>query len=447
MNLRFFGSFLILPSIIGALGARAQEASPEAPPAEAAKDEALPTMPTLADFVTAGAAHAAANLEAEAIIGQREREHEQAILGLLPVLSANAAYTRNQTEASVSIPDATGQVTSIVITPQNQLDFTVRLDATLVDVGAFYGIGSASLRVESAQLSKQATELDVEREVTQAYWQRVAAEAVVRSAERSIAVAIENRRVVAVRKEADLASELDLDRADSAIARAKQTLADATLSKSLAARKLRTLTGLAADGAAPTFEAKLEPAAPLQSLEDRAANTPSVLLAAKNVESAEASETVSWLGLVPRISASAQERFTNAAGFGPSPVYSIALQAEWRLDPAVIGRSRTEGATLKVAQASHARAVSAANAAIEDAWLEVESRTEAVRSARSEALTATRAAANAKLLYQANKASQLEVITADRDALAAEVNRIQAEANLELSRALLLLAQRQGTAP
>lgn len=63
--------------------------------------------------------------------------------------------------------------------------------------------------------------------------------------------------------------------------------------------------------------------------------------------------------------------------------------------------------------------------AIEDAWLEA---------------TARQEAAVALVQYEANEASQLDVIVAERDALKAEVARVQADANLELARALLRLA-------
>lgn len=101
---------------------------------------------------------------------------------------------------------------------------------------------------------------------------------------------------------------------------------------------------------------------------------------------------------------------------------------------------RSQAAAQRLAQVRRESRLHEAEDAIEDAWLEVESRREAAKAARSEQAAAKKAADVARSLYLANKATQVDVIVAERDLLQAEVNRIQADASLELARANLRLA-------
>ncbi|MBK6517954.1 MAG: TolC family protein [Polyangiaceae bacterium] len=397
-------------------------------------------LPPLAEFVAAARSKAPATLEAEAVLEQRKAEKEQAILSVLPVFTASASYTRNQYESAVDIPTGGGAVETVVVAPHDQLDAALRLDVFLLDARAFYRIGAADARIDSAALTSSATQREVERAVTLAYYQRVAAEAVERSAERAVTVADENKKVVQARREAEVASDLDLERASAAVDRAKQTLAEARLQRSLATRKLKSLSGKDATGTAPPLAADLGPGVPLSTLEGKEANQPLVKSAKEDVRAAEIQQTSSWLVLVPRVSAFAQERFSNATGFGGEvATWSVGVVAEWRLDPAAIGAARTDAAVTRLAEARYAKLTQDAKDAIEDAWLEVAARREAALAARSEEVAAKKAASVAKSLYEVNKASQLDVILADRDVLSAEVARVQADANLELARANLRL--------
>jgi outer membrane protein TolC len=438
-----FAPFLLLSSLLAATPAVSQEQPAEEQPqiAEPRQKPLEPSaLPPLDAFVRGGRSKALSMAEARAIVEQREVEHEQAILTLLPSFTATASYTRNQYESTVDIPTGPTTTDRIVVTPQDQLDATFRVDVTFLDARGIRRAGAADVRVDAARLQLGGADLDTERAVTRAYWERVAAEAVERAALGAMATAEANVKMVAARHDVDLASDLDLERAKAAVDRSKQTLAEARLSRGLATRKLKSLTGIDASASAPEIAADVSSPAPLGTYAGRESGSALVRASAEEVRAAEIVAESSWLVLVPRLTGSFSERFTNASGFGESPLWALSLIAEWRVDPALIGAARTEAAVARVAAARHARTVQDAGDAIQDAWLEVEARKEAALAARSEAAAAKRGAAVARAQYEANKASQLDVIVAERDALQAEVARVQADANLELSRAFLRLA-------
>lgn len=418
--------FLSLGIIIHASAARADEAATALPPRSA--------------FVAASRTAAPASREAQATLEQRKAERDEAVIRLLPSLSASASYTRNQFEAAAELP-AGGGTQRIVITPRDQLDATLRVDVRVFDLPAYFRIRSTEASVDAAGSTALATDRDVERAVTQAFWERVGADAVVRAAERALSVAEENERVVRARRDAEIASDLDWERARAAIDRARQTLAEAKLSKGLATRKLESLTGLDASGKAPELEADLGRTSPVASYLRLAPYVPSVRAKEADVFASEVEEEAEWLRLVPTVSAFAQERFSNATGFaGEVATWSMGVTATWSLDPAAVASARTRAASRQVAEARAARTLSEAEDSIQDAWLEVQARREAAKAARSEERAAKRGASVAKEQYAASKVSQLDVIVADRDAFQAEVARIEADANLALARGLLDIA-------
>ncbi len=397
-------------------------------------------MPALSTFLAAAKNHARSSVEARAVVEERQREREQSILAFVPSLRASAAYRRNQYESAIDLPEGTG-TRHVVITPQDQLDASVRVDVPLIDPTTIAGYAQADARYESARASAEATSVDVERAVHQAYWQCVAADAVKGAAARALEVARENEKVVTVRRDADLASDLDVARASAAVDRASQTLAEARLNRALAARKLRSLTGVDATGDAPPLATSLDPSSGLEGYRSRASGVATVRVATADARAAAVSVTQAWTPIVPRLVGFFEERLTNATGFsGEVASYAFGITAEWRLDPQQIGAVRSQAAAQRLAQVRRESRLHEAEDAIEDAWLEVESRREAAKAARSEQAAAKKAADVARSLYLANKATQVDVIVAERDLLQAEVNRIQADASLELARANLRLA-------
>lgn len=415
-------------------GPSAQAGEPGVEPAAAPPGPVA--LPSLEAFLAAAATHAPSIRVSEAIVDQREREHDHAVLGLLPVLRASASYTRNQYEASTAIPQADGSVVKVTITPEDQLVAEIRVDVTLLDAPAIRRIGAADSQREQARLDVADATLAARRDVLRAYYARVAAESVERAAERALEAARANAKVIATRLDAELATELDALRADAEVDRRIQDVGAAHRQVLLAGRKLESLTGLAPVGVAPELTPDLTPLGDVTPSRARVADLPAVRSADAGVDVAGANATSSWLVLVPRINGFASERFTNATGFGQSPAWAVGLSAEWALDPAAIGRGRVDSAGVKVAEARRDEVLVTAMDAFRDAEADVETLRLDALAARTEEATSKRAAQIAVAEWQAGKATPLDVLLANRDAFQAEVTRVQADANLELARAL-----------
>src|SRR5262249_31671202 len=194
----------------------------------------------LDEFVASAKAQNLDGREARATADQRAEEARQAGFKLAPSVVARASYTRNQYEASAMIPNGTGMLQNGGVTPQHQLDASFTLNVPLIDVGAWQRVGAASATADAAKVRASATGLDVEKTVTRAYYQVVAAEATLGAAERALATSMESRGIVGTRREAGTASDLDVERAKAEVERARQVVASADQARAVARRSLQT---------------------------------------------------------------------------------------------------------------------------------------------------------------------------------------------------------------
>ena len=397
----------------------------------------------LADVLAAARTHAVDNREARALAAQSGARHRRAIATLLPSLSASAGYTRNQLEIAASFPDGAGGTAQAVITAQDQLEATLGVEATLFDYGALRALGGTAASVDAADADVEASESRTDRAVIEAFFQYVGGEGLCDASRQAESASARNAAVVAARRDAGLASELDVARAEAAVARAAQARSEAELAARRAARLLRTLSGLAVTGEAPTLTDALEGVPPLAQLVAGVERLPAVRAAHAQRRSAEANAGAAWGALLPRVTASFRERITNAPGFGPSALWSAGLAASWRLDAGDVAALREGAAAAEVARIRADRADELARDAIEDAWQVVQARLAQARAARSERDTAARAAEVARTRYAAGTATALEVVEAERDAFAADVARVRADTELAYARAALRLAAGQ----
>ncbi|HEX4475123.1 MAG TPA: TolC family protein [Polyangiaceae bacterium] len=397
-------------------------------------------MPTLGQLLAAGREHSPDNREARALAKQRAAEGSESVDQLLPTFTASAGYTRNQYEVVARFPNSAGVLQQATITPKNQLDATLALNVPLIDLGNFGRISSARAEQRSSEAQALATADTTSRDVGQAYYQLVAAEAVIESAERALSTSEENLATVESRRTSGLASDLDAHRARAEIERNRQSVADAELLRNQAARKLRTLTGLNPRGRAPRLPDDTNAEAPLEAWLDRVDALPAVRAAKEHTRGAEALHDAAVSAYLPTIGAKASERFTNAVGFGYSPVWAAGITANWTLDFAAVSAVHAENAAVEVAVAQADRARQAARDAIEDAHDQVETERERVVAARAQEDASHHAADVAKARYLAGTATQLDLVEAERDAFSAEVSRVQTEADLAYARFALRVA-------
>ena len=158
-----------------------------------------------------------------------------------------------------------------------------------------------------------------------------------------------------------------------------------------------------------------------------------------DVRSQQIAANAAWLGYLPTLGAFGLERFTNAVGFGQSPYWALGVLLTWRLDFVALrdGSRRKSAASADVFAVREQRAYQTARDAIHDTWQQVRSYIARSRAARAQLVASRHAASLARDRYGNGTATQLDVVQADRDAFAADVSRIQADADLAYSRALL----------
>ncbi len=399
----------------------------------------------LSRFLRAAAERSFDTRAARASLAESGSRADQARAALLPSLTASASYTRNQQPIVAQFPDASGALQSATITAEDQIDARVQLDVPIVDVAAWSRFFGAEQRAEASSARLAAAASDVGASVVSAYYRLVAARALVESAEQTIATAEEDLAVVRSRHAAGLASEVDLHRARADVARAQQTRAEAELDAALAARQLEVLTGIAPnDGRAP-LDDRLRPEAPLDRWLALTADTPMVRATERDARAAESDREAAWQAMLPVLSGAASERYTNAAGFGPSTLWALGVTLRWQLDFAAPAALDTSARALDRALVEAERAREDARTAIYEEWHRVRSLLERARAARVVEEASDAAARAARARYAAGTGTQLEVSQSERDLASAHFDRVRADADLRVAR--LTLRLRAGLPP
>ncbi|MFZ5892944.1 MAG: TolC family protein [Myxococcota bacterium] len=372
--------------------------------------------------------------ESGALVGQREAEADAALGGLLPTASARGVYTRNQYEASFG---------GRYLQRKNQFDGYLQLDVPLVNISNYHRYKAGKALAEATAEQRAATRLDVGRNVTRAYFNFLGASALVRSAELSVKATEDNLRVVQARRDAGAATDLDRERALANVERARQDVADAELSRDLAARQLETLSGLTPTPAESFPVDDLHEEAPMQTWLSQSEQTPAAKAARSAQIAAEHSRKAASTALYPTLSGTATERFTNASGFTPSPIYTFQLVAQIRFDYATLATSRAQAFAAEASGIRSERTTRSLQDATFEAYRRVQTNIVKCRAARSQAAAAARASALSSERYAAGVATQLDVTQAQRDAFLADASRIMADADLAAARAQLRLSVAQ----
>jgi outer membrane protein TolC len=381
---------------------------------------------------------------AEARAARRQaRAQASSTLGVaLPRLSLRGTYTQNEHATRLATPDGG----SVTLTPRDHLDGSAVLDVPLVDLSSFARIAAARTQASAAAHAEASTALDVEGLVSQEYYQLVANLALVEAAQRALDVARASLRIAEQRHEAGAVALLDVERARAEVERQVQQLAAADLQVALGARALQSMTGLSPEleGEVVALADDLRPEPPLESFTPPDGELPAVAAAVQGRVASEQLARARKLALVPSLGASIAERATSAEGLaGRTATWQAVVALTWSLDLTTLADVRVQEAAADGARAREQRARLAAHDAIHGAWEAVRTNVARSRSARVQAQVSAHAAELALTRYEVGEATQLDLLQAQRDAFAAEVSRIQADADLVNSRAQLRVAAGQ----
>jgi outer membrane protein TolC len=384
-----------------------------------------------------------ANVDRKISIEQRNRaaaEYRLAWTSLLPSLSASAGWTHNQWPAEFVNPsDPMGP--PIPIIPRNQFDGSLRFDVPLVDTQRWFRTAAAAAAEEAAALREVVTRDAVRRQVVSAYYVYAAMLAVGDSARKSAAVADEQLKLMEIRSKVGTVTELDLLRAKAEVARTRQTVADTVSSIANSRRLVRTLTGLEPPDQLPLPVDDITPALALEEYESRLDQVPAVMAAKKDAMAAGHLATGARLAIVPSLSAQFTERFTNATGFqGHDNLASGGVNLTWRLDVPTFMNMQVQSANEQIGLLGTDRARLVARDQIHTDWQRLQAALIKIDSAQSQVEASRRAAQVARDRYAAGVATQVDVITAERDVFGAEVNQIQARTELATARMSLLIS-------
>ncbi len=408
--------------------------------------------PTLADFMAAALANNPARTISRAAVQTAEAERLRALSDLLPTVRGTANYRYNQYESKAVFPDpGGGPPTEIVLTPQEQKDAVLSAEAPLFDATRIARYAASRAGVRAAREDDRAAAADLLLSVARAYYDALSFQEVIRATERAKSAAEENRRFVATRAAAGATTDLAVRRAELEVTKAEQVLIDARRGWLTARRQLATLSGLAEPESLAVAPLGLEPSRPEAELSERAAKARADLAAARErVAQLARVRVASWFAYAPTLSAVGVERYTSAPGFATEDTsWQLGLQLDWQLLDlgARYADVRRGRAALEDARARLRLAEEKVRDEIHAAYLSLEAARAKVVSTRRGAEVSLAATEETRARFRAGTATQLDVILADRDALAAEVDRIRAEGELAIARLSLQRAAGEDLRP
>jgi protease secretion system outer membrane protein len=390
----------------------------------------------LSDFFT-GARKVSPEMRQAALVGlQRDAETLSAYGQLMPSLGVTGTYTLNQYEAAIG----TG-ADRIVVQPQHGLSASAQLSIPLLDLASWKRMGASKLLQTAAQESLKATELEVERQVAQFYFQLVGSQAIRQSHQASLAFAERSAETARAKRDEGTATDLDVARSEVETETLKRTISDQELAMALARRALSSITGIDPTDDAPVLTDDLHEEASLVSWEAKADDVASVRSARALREASERQASAARWSLVPTVGATATEQASNAAGFvGQNAYFTGMVTASWRLDVPTLARIRGQDVAAGSARVQEEKARTTARDAVHEAWQRVRSGIVAGKATRAQAAAAKIALDAARERYAAGSSTQLDIIQAQRDWSSSEAARIQSDANLGLARIQLRLA-------
>lgn len=361
---------------------------------------------------------------------------------LLPSLSAQGTYTRNQFHADFVIPGAPGMAaTRLTFLPTNQLDGAITLNVPIVALENYARrtVAVQTMRATSAAL--MGAEQSTDKQVAQAYYGLVGQQRVHEASLRSLEVTTRAEVITRDRLDAGVASPLELERALADTARAQQNVTDAALQVALAQRTLETIALLAPEGDAKLVVDDLHEELPLAHwLEEADVDTsPNVVAAKARAQASLAGLRAAKFGYMPTLAARAQEKFTNLTGLngGHAAVWSVSASLAWELDFTLTPLRRAQAAQLESDLAAQHQVTRQTQDNLFEDWHRIRAGIDKCRAARQEARASALAASISLEQYAVGSDTQLDVLQATKDAFTADVRSIQADSDLIYQRALL----------
>jgi outer membrane protein TolC len=384
------------------------------------------------------------NIDARISQNDLERVSNDATIAwtrLLPALTANASYARNQYEAKVSIPSGNGAVSTATIIPFDQLDATFKVEVPIIDAAQWLKASAGRASEQAAKHKLLLAQQSVVLQVARAFYQVAGAESVLRSAQRSLQVARAQLAQMQSRNAAGVANALELSRATAEVQRCLQVEADAQNILDNYRTSLQLLSGLQVSHIQVPPSDDLSAPPLLEPLFSKLHGLSEVKVAQSESTVQERLKVAAGLTLVPQVSAQFTQRLTNATGFqNQSALWNAGLNLNWRLETAGVFGIKSADLNQQNASLRAEKTLTDAREKLERDWRAVNTGIIKVTASRAQRDAAVEGAALAKERFAAGIASQLDDMTAQRDLFAAEVNVASAHFELALARMALKLS-------
>jgi outer membrane protein TolC len=438
---------------------------------------------TLDDALALARAHNRDLREARARLAQAEAGIEVARAALMPNITAFGRYTHNykqvafnfsglQTglvglaqviQSTTNLADqaaALGQYidatnAAVAATPPIQIQLSEQLDAAanatvpIIAPWAWYQFAAAKETARAGGATFNVTEANVLVAVAQAYFAAAGTDELVGARQNAIKVANETYEVAKARLSSSVGNPVDVTRAETALVRAKQDLAEAENTRGAAYRSLATLIDTRDDiRVVPQQTQPHEPGETAELVRIARATRPELAADRATIDSAYATSRAAAWRWSPTLSAFGTAQAFNYTGFsGNKYFWAVGLRIDW-----VIYDGGLRDAQRHIADAQRAEAEAKLELDSDTIADEVANTRSTLETKRKGVIAADRSVALAnealrivRAQYEAGVAKQLDLLQAQDSLVSAEVGL--AQAHFDLSLAELQLARAVGAFP
>jgi outer membrane protein TolC len=405
---------------------------------------------------------------ARARLAQAQELSSKAWSGYLPQLSAGASYTRNSSEATISLPTGylirdVGQPTStdpnlpgaptnlslvpagIVTVPiqkRDQIGAQVQLNQALFAPALCMAIKSARIAEDVATLSTEAARREILFGAAQLYFAAAGLKEAVSVQERLLEVFTAREKDAQLTFEAGAQPKVALLRAQIDKTRAEQDLVRSRNSYQSTIDALATLMNEPADFDVVVPEEPVLPSG-IEELEKAVLKRPDVQAAQRNVELTETGRSAVKWSYAPSLGLSAVYRWANVAGFtGSNTSWAITLGLQWVLWDGGLREAQLRESSAKIAEAK-ANAGAAENRArdeIRRGLLDLASARANRIKAEQQLQLAREGQRLVDVSFKAGTATYLEVTDANTSLAAAETGFVGETLNASLAALRVLKA-------
>ena len=382
---------------------------------------------------------------------------EQAWSALFPVVTAQGKYTRNYKNATLNFGallmglgfqptmPATGGY-DITILKQHQFDANVSAIMPIIAPAAYPALDAVKKGYGSSEANYEASEDTVLYSVAQAFYTAAISDEVLVVRESAIKVAQATLDNAQTRFAAGTVTKVDVDRAELALVRAKQSQLDARYGREQSYRALSTL--IQADGPLKAVPPETLPPPGETTLDMALHLRPEFRGLILSEESSDATRRAYGWKWAPTLSAFGKANIGNYVGFsGDNYAWSVGAQLDWTLFD---GGSRDAQRHLAAAQAAQAAAQAAV---LTDSIRDDLANNRSLLATRREGMTAAQRGADlaaetlelVRSQYEAGTVTQIDLLAAQDNLVIAQESL--AQARFDVAIADLALRRTAGTFP